>query len=103
MLAIGALFFDLDVGFSAFVLAVFLSAVHPAGAKGAINQIAWSTVLLVCGIVTYVSLMETLGTIDYLGDSVASDRRGARSARSPSATSAASSRPSLRRRASSAR
>jgi len=71
VLAIGALFFDLDVGFSAFVLAVFLSAVHPAGAKGAVNQIAWSTVLLVCGIVTYVSLMESLGTIDYLGDAVA--------------------------------
>ena len=56
---------------SAFVLAVFLSAVHPAGAKGAVNQIAWSTVLLVCGIVTYVSLMESLGTIDYLGNVVA--------------------------------
>ena len=53
------------------MLAVLLSAVNPAGAKGAINQIAWPTVLLVCGIVTYVSLMQTLGTIDYLGDSVA--------------------------------
>jgi di/tricarboxylate transporter len=71
LLTTGALFLDLDVGFSAFVLAVFLSAVHPAGAKGAVNQIAWSTVLLVCGIVTYVSLMETLGTIDYLGSAVA--------------------------------
>jgi di/tricarboxylate transporter len=71
LLATGALFFDLDVGFCAFVLAVFLSAIHPAGAKGAVNQIAWSTVLLVCGIVTYVSLMQSLGTIDYLGDSVA--------------------------------
>ncbi len=71
VLATGALFFDLDVGFSAFVLAVLLSAVDPAGAKGAINQIAWPTVLLVCGIVTYVSLMQTLGTIDYLGGSVA--------------------------------
>ena len=70
-LASGALFFDLDVGFSAFVLAVLLSAVNPAAAKGAINQIAWSTVLLVCGIVTYVGLMEKLGTIDYLGNSVA--------------------------------
>ena len=70
-LATGALFFGLDVGLSAFVLAVFLSAVHPAGARGAVNQIAWSTVLLVCGIVTYVSLMESLGTIDYLGDVVA--------------------------------
>jgi di/tricarboxylate transporter len=36
-----------------------------------VSQIAWSTVLLVCGIVTYVSLMETLGTLDYLGESVA--------------------------------
>ena len=71
VLAVGALFFDLDVGFSAFVLAVLLSAVDPVGAKGAVSQIAWSTVLLVCGIVTYVSLMQTLGTIDYLGESVA--------------------------------
>ena len=57
------------------MLAVLLSAVDPAGAKGAVNQIAWSTVLLVCGIVTYVSLMETLGTIDYLGGSVAASAR----------------------------
>jgi len=71
VLATGALFFDFDVGFSAFVLAVLLSAADPAAAKGAVNQIAWSTVLLVCGIVTYVSLMETLGTIDYFGESVA--------------------------------
>ena len=70
LLTLGALFFGLDVGFSAFALAVFLSAIHPAGAKGAINQIAWSTVLLVCGIVMYVNLMRTLGTIKYLGGAV---------------------------------
>jgi di/tricarboxylate transporter len=69
-LAAGALFFGLDVGFSAFVVAVFLSLVDPRGVKGAITQIAWPTVLLVCGIVTYVSLMESLGAIDYLGQSV---------------------------------
>ncbi|MDQ1664894.1 MAG: hypothetical protein QOH75_925 [Actinomycetota bacterium] len=70
-LAIGALFFDLDVGFSAFVVAVLLSLADPHGTKGAVNQIAWPTVLLVCGIVTYVSLMENIGTIDYLGEEVA--------------------------------
>ncbi|MDQ3484966.1 MAG: SLC13 family permease [Actinomycetota bacterium] len=70
-LAIGALFFDLDVGFSAFVVAVALSLADPQGTKGAVNQIAWPTVLLVCGIVTYVSLMENIGTIDYLGEEVA--------------------------------
>jgi di/tricarboxylate transporter len=70
-LAIGALFFDLDVGFSAFVVAIILTLVDPEGSKGAVNQIAWPTVLLVCGIVTYVSLMETIGTIDWLGEEVA--------------------------------
>ncbi len=70
-LAVGALFFDLDVGFSAFVVAIILTLVDPEGSKGAVNQIAWPTVLLVCGIVTYVSLMETIGTIDWLGEEVA--------------------------------
>ena len=70
-LTIGALFFGLDVGFSAFVVAVLLSAFDPQGAKGATEQIAWSTALLVCGIVTYVSLMQALGTVDYLGSHVA--------------------------------
>ena len=70
-LAIGALFFDLDVGFSAFVVACLLSMIDPQGTKGAVSQIAWPTVLLVCGIVTYVSLMETIGTIEWLGAEVA--------------------------------
>jgi di/tricarboxylate transporter len=70
-LAVGALFFGLDVGFSAFVVAVILSALDPRGARGAVEQIAWPTVLLVCGIVTYVSLMETLGTIAWLGQTAA--------------------------------
>ncbi len=70
-LAIGALFFELDVGFSAFVVASILSIADPKGAKGAVTQIAWPTVLLVCGIVTYVSLMETIGTIEWLGAEVA--------------------------------
>ena len=71
-LAVGALFFDLDVGFSAFVVGALLSLADPKGAKGAVNQIAWPTVLLVCGIVTYVTLMEEeLGTIEFLGDEVA--------------------------------
>lgn len=69
-LASGALFFGLDVGFSAFVVAVFLSLADPRGVKGAVTQIAWPTVLLICGIVTYVSLIESLGAIDYLSQSV---------------------------------
>ncbi len=70
-LAIGALFYGLDVGFMAITVAVLLSLAAPNATKHAVNKVAWPTVLLICGIVTYVSLMERIGTIDYLGNSVA--------------------------------
>ncbi|XKK39773.1 hypothetical protein HFP72_02580 [Nocardiopsis sp. ARC36] len=71
-LGVGALAFGLDVGLTAISVAVVLSIVSPGGAKGVVDQVAWPTVLLICGIVTYVSLMERMGTIDFLGGSVAS-------------------------------
>ncbi|MFC8824088.1 SLC13 family permease [Streptomyces sp. NPDC057137] len=71
-LVAGALFFDLDVGLMALTISVVLTLVAPKSAKGAVDKCAWSTVLLVCGIVTYVSQMERLGTIDWLGTRVAS-------------------------------
>jgi Na+/H+ antiporter NhaD/arsenite permease-like protein len=70
-LAIGALFYGLNVGFMAITVAVLLSLAAPNVTKNAVNKVAWSTVLLICGIVTYVSLMERIGTIDHLGNSVA--------------------------------
>ncbi|GAB3494616.1 SLC13 family permease [Nocardiopsis coralliicola] len=72
VLAVGALAFELDVGLMAISVAVVLTLVSPRGVKGAVDAVAWPTVLLICGIVTYVSLMERMGTIDFLGDSVAS-------------------------------
>ena len=41
------------------------------GGKGAVEKVAWSTVLLICGIVMYVGLLEKIGTIDWLGEQVA--------------------------------
>ena len=70
-LAVGALFFDLNVGMVAITVAVLLTLISPAVAKNAVNQVAWPTVLLVCGIVMYVSVMQTIGTIKWLGAEVA--------------------------------
>ena len=66
-----ALAFDVDVGFVALSIAAVLSLISPAATKGAVSKVAWPTVLLICGIVTYVGLLETLGTIDWLGEQVA--------------------------------
>ena len=70
-LAVAALFFDLNVGMVAVTVAAILTLVSPESAKNAVNHVAWPTVLLVCGIVMYVSVMETIGTIDWLGKEVA--------------------------------
>jgi di/tricarboxylate transporter len=70
--AIGALAFQLDVGLLAVTAAVLLSLLAPHTYKGAVAQVAWPTVLLICGIVTYVNLMQDIGTVDFLGNQVAS-------------------------------
>ena len=70
-LIIVALAFDVDVGFVALSIAAVLSLISPASTKGAVNKIAWPTVLLICGIVMYVGLLENIGTIEWLGEQVA--------------------------------
>ncbi|GAA2950193.1 SLC13 family permease [Streptomyces erythrogriseus] len=69
-LVIGALVWDLDVGLMSLTAAVLLTLVSPGTAKEAVAQINWSVVLLVCGIVTYVALLQEIGTVDYLGDAL---------------------------------
>jgi Na+/H+ antiporter NhaD/arsenite permease-like protein len=69
-LIVVALAFDVDVGFVALSIALVLSLINPKGTKDAVSKVAWPTVLLICGIVTYVTLMENLGTIDWLGEQV---------------------------------
>lgn len=71
VLVIGALAFDLDIGLMAISVGVLLSVVAPRGAKGAVGQIAWPTVLLICGIVTFVGLMQEEDVPGWLGDNVA--------------------------------
>lgn len=70
VLVIGALVWDLDVGLMSLTAAVLLTLVSPGTAKEAVAQINWSVVLLVCGIVTYVALLQEIGTVDYLGDAI---------------------------------
>ncbi|BCF81068.1 hypothetical protein G9U53_08500 [Rhodococcus sp. D-46] len=70
-LALGALVFDLDVGFTALTVAVLLTLIFPASARGAVDKISWGTVLLIGGIVTYVALLQNQNTVQWLGDSVA--------------------------------
>nr|WP_239091921.1 SLC13 family permease [Streptomyces sp. SID14478] len=69
-LVVGALAFDLDVGLTAITIAVVLGVVWPATSKTAVAEISWSTVFLICGVLTYVGVLDEMGTIKWAGDAV---------------------------------
>ncbi|GAB2474042.1 SLC13 family permease [Xylanimonas ulmi] len=71
-LGVEAFVFQHDVGFVGLLIVVVLSAVFSDTAKGAVNNVCWPTALLVCGVVTYVNLLQSQGVVDWLGGSVAS-------------------------------
>ena len=71
LLAVTAFALQFDVGFTAVVVAVVLTLIFPKTARGAVDKIAWGTVLLVTGIVTYVNLLDEQGTVGRLGEAVA--------------------------------
>jgi di/tricarboxylate transporter len=70
-LAVVALGFKVDVGFVSITIAIVLALVSPAAQKGAINKISWSTVLLICGMLTFVGVLEEAGTIEFVSNGVA--------------------------------
>lgn len=56
----------LDTGFTAFLVAVVLVLLSPRKVRvESIARISWSTVLLVCGVLTYVGVLGKVGTIAY--------------------------------------
>jgi Na+/H+ antiporter NhaD/arsenite permease-like protein len=69
-LGIGTLFYELDVGLAALTVALVLALISPQSQKSAIQHISWSVVLLIGGVLTYVFVLEELGTVEYAGNAV---------------------------------
>jgi di/tricarboxylate transporter len=69
-LTVLTLVFDLDVGLVAITLAVLLSLVSRESRRSAVSEIPWPTVLLISGVLTYVGVLQAMGTIDYVGNAV---------------------------------
>lgn len=62
--------FGVDTGVASLSVAVVLALLFGKTAQAAATSIAWPVVLLVCGIVTYISVMEQIGVVDALGQGV---------------------------------
>jgi len=70
LLVVAVLAFDLDAGLTSITLAVLLAAIWPEDSRKAVGQIAWTTVLVICGVLTYVGVLDEMGTITWAGEGV---------------------------------
>lgn len=71
-LAVLTLAYELDIGFVAITIGLLLSMMAPQVQKRAIGQVSWPEVMLIVGVSTYVGVMQKMGTISFVGESVAS-------------------------------
>jgi Na+/H+ antiporter NhaD/arsenite permease-like protein len=69
-LGVGSLVFELNVGLVAISIAVLLALLAPHAQKSAVDQISWSTVLLITGVITYIAVLQKAGVVDMVGNSV---------------------------------
>lgn len=71
VLAMAVLGLAPDVGTIALTVALVLCLISPSSTADAVRHLDWGTVLLVSGIITYAAMLQTLGTIDLIGELVA--------------------------------
>jgi len=70
LVAVLALGYGWSIGFIALLAAAALHVLFPQSSQGAERRIPWDVVLLVCGIVTYVSALQRAGTVDAIGSGI---------------------------------
>ena len=66
LLVVLALGFGVDVGFAAFTIALALALIAPREQAGTLRELPWPVILLVAGLLTYVDVLDQIGTIDYV-------------------------------------
>jgi di/tricarboxylate transporter len=71
ILAVLTLFFKQDIGFTSITIGLVLTLMAPNLQKRALGQVSWPEIMLIVGVSTYVGVMESMGTIDFVGHSVA--------------------------------
>ncbi|WP_455286709.1 SLC13 family permease [Cupriavidus necator] len=70
-LAVLTLYFKLDIGFVSLTIALLLTLMAPELQKRALSQVSWPEIMLIVGVSTYVGVMDKMGTIEFVGHSVA--------------------------------
>ncbi|SMX89586.1 SLC13 family permease [Brevibacterium antiquum] len=65
-MALSVLIFGWDVGIVTITIAVALTFISPAAGKAAMTKVSWSVVILITGVLTYISVLQAAGTVEWV-------------------------------------
>ena len=68
LLAVGSVAFNVDVGVSSICISTVLLLMAPKKMPRIEDKVAWPAVVLVCGMLTHMTVLKQNGTLDFLGD-----------------------------------
>lgn len=71
-LAVGAMVFHLDIGILALAAGTIIAFIEKRHLTAAVEGISWSTILLVAGMITYISIVEEAGAIEWVAAGIGS-------------------------------
>jgi Na+/H+ antiporter NhaD/arsenite permease-like protein len=66
-----ALAFQMNMGFGALMIGLALGLMAPSKQNQILKQMPWSVMIMVTGIMTYVGVMEKVGTMNYMTEQIA--------------------------------
>ncbi|MFM9372589.1 SLC13 family permease [Streptomyces sp. Da 82-17] len=69
-MVVGTVAFGIDIGILATTVAAVLAVVNPTDAKESLTHVSWSTVVLVGGVITYINVLETAGTVEFTSKAI---------------------------------
>ncbi|WP_433620848.1 SLC13 family permease [Nocardia sp. CA-120079] len=70
VLVIAAIAFKLDIGLTAFVLALLLQLAFRPSEREILTRVPWPVVLLLSGLVVYLGLLDKIGTLRSIEDTI---------------------------------
>lgn len=65
-MALSVLIFGWDVGLVTITISIVLTAINPTAGKAAMTKVAWPVVILICGVLTYIGVLQSAGTVEWV-------------------------------------
>ncbi|SDS90372.1 Na+/H+ antiporter NhaD [Brevibacterium siliguriense] len=65
-MALSVIIFSWDVGLVTITISVVLAVIDPRAGKAAMSKVSWSIVVLICGVLTYIAVLQEAGTVEWV-------------------------------------